>query len=57
MKNNEVIAESIISVFNYAPDHTIEIISDQGTQFYFDNGNPTLTCLIDGTDNNNYTYI
>lgn len=57
MKNNEVIAESIISVFNYAPDHTIEIISDQGTQFYFDNGNPTLTCLVDGAENNNYTYI
>jgi hypothetical protein len=57
MKNNEVIAESIVSVFNYAPDHIIEIISDQGTQFYFDNGNPTLTCLVNGIENNNYTYI
>ena len=56
VKDDEVIAENYISVYNYNPTHEITIVSDQGIQFYFDNGNPTITCLVDKEENNDYTY-
>ena len=35
----------------------ISIVSDQGTQFYFDGGKTTLTCLVNGESKpNDYTY-
>ena len=57
VRNNTAIVESSISIFNYEPNHSITITSNQGTQFYFDNGNPNLICKIDGLeDTENYTY-
>ena len=38
------------NVINYAADITLEIVSDSGTQFYFDIGSPNLTCLVNGED-------
>lgn len=56
-ENNDVIAENIISIYNYAPSHVLSIESNQGTQFYFDNGNPDLICKVDGEDNvKDFTY-
>ena len=37
-------------VVNYSADITLELISDAGTQFYFDIGSPNLTCLVSGRD-------
>lgn len=56
-ENNNVIAENIISIYNYAPSHVLSIESNQGTQFYFDNGKPDLICKVDGEDNvEDFTY-
>ena len=56
VKDNNIIAEDTITIYNYIPNHTINISSNQGNQFYFDNGNPTLTCLVDGVESNDYEY-
>ena len=34
----------------------ITIESDNGTQFYYDNGHPTLTCKVDGEEKLQYNY-
>lgn len=56
VKDNNIIAEDTITIYNYVPSHTISISSNQGNQFYFDNGNPTLTCLVDGAESDDYEY-
>ena len=44
-------------ILNYDTSYNLEIISDSGNQFYYDNGNPTLICKVNGlNDNENYTY-
>lgn len=49
-----------INIQNLANDaYKVSIQSDGGTDFYFDNGSPTLTCLVGGQDkeeDENYTY-
>lgn len=35
-----------ITIVNYSSEYNITIESDKGTAFYFDQGNPTLTCKI-----------
>jgi len=45
-----------ITVKNLGSNYEITIGSDSGTQFYFDIGNPTLTCYVNGEENSNYTY-
>lgn len=37
-----------IVIKNYASNYKIEIVSDEGNIFYFDNGHPTLTCTLEG---------
>lgn len=44
VKNEVNIAEKIISIYNYDSEIEIKITSDQGTLFFADDGNPTLTC-------------
>jgi hypothetical protein len=50
-----VITKTII-IKNLSSEYDIIIESDGGTQFYFDIGLPTLTCLVSGEKNSNYTY-
>lgn len=35
----------------------VTIVSDSGTNFYYDQGNPILSCLIDGVAHPEYSYI
>ena len=45
-----------ITIKNLASNYDISIESDSGTEFYYDIGFPTLTCLVEGQENKNYTY-
>ena len=47
--DNTVITKQI--TFRNLSGVKIEIVSDSGTQFYYDTGTPTLTCLVDGVEN------
>ena len=53
---NGLIISRIQEIKNLSSKINVEIISDSGNQFYYDNGTPTLTCLVDGEENVNYTY-
>lgn len=44
-----------INIKNYLAVN-ITIVSDSGTSFYYDQGNPILTCLVDGKEYPNYIY-
>ena len=41
--------EDTIDIYNYDSLYNLNIVSDQGTTFYYDNGNPTLTLTINGS--------
>ena len=53
---NDVVLSKVFTIFNYSSEYDISIISDSGTQFYYDIGNPSLTCLVNGREENGYTY-
>ena len=53
---NGLILSRIQEIKNYSSEINVEIVSDSGNQFYYDNGAPTLTCLVDGEEKLNYTY-
>lgn len=53
---NGLIISKIQEIKNLSSKINVEIVSDSGNQFYYDNGTPTLTCLVDGEENTNYTY-
>lgn len=55
---NNIQLSRIITVTNYSSNYEISIESDKGEQFYYDIGNPTLTCKINGQEStsNEYTY-
>lgn len=53
--NGTVISKKII-IKNFSSNYNITIESDSGTQFYFDIGFPTLTCLVNGESLTNYSY-
>lgn len=53
---NGLIISRIQEIKNLSSKINVEIVSDSGNQFYYDNGTPTLTCLVDGEENKNYTY-
>ena len=42
------IVTKTIDISNLASEYELTIDSDLGTQFYFDTGRPTLTCLVNG---------
>ena len=48
-----------ITITNLASAYDITIESSEGTKFYYDIGNPTLTCKINGEElkNSNFSYI
>lgn len=47
--NNVNTYEDSITIYNYDTLYELNIISDQGTIFYYDNGNPTLTLTVNGS--------
>ena len=49
------ISKTII-IKNLSSTIDISIVSDGGTQFYYDIGHPTLTCLVQGKEELGYTY-
>ena len=55
---NNIQLSRVITVTNYSSNYEISIESDKGEQFYYDIGNPTLTCKINGQESisNEYTY-
>ena len=55
---NNIQLSRIITVTNYSSNYEISIESDSGEQFYYDIGNPILTCKINGQEStsNEYTY-
>lgn len=54
--NDETIVTRQINIFNYSSQYDITIQSDSGNQFYFDIGEPTLTCYVNGKIEENYEY-
>lgn len=55
---NDIILSKTFTIINYSSTYEISITSDKGNQFYYDIGNPTLTCLINGQESTSsvYTY-
>lgn len=53
---NGLILSRIQEIKNYSSKINVEIVSDSGNQFYYDNGTPTLTCLVNREEKLNYTY-
>ena len=49
---SDIILKTSVSLYNNNNKLNITIDSDQGTKFQFNEGNPTLTCLIDGKTSN-----
>ena len=56
---NDIVLSKEIIISNFGSDYEITIESDGGTQFYYDIGKPTLTCLINNEIKNdsNFTYL
>jgi len=55
--NENGTVEADINIKNYSSAFTLSIASDEGTEFYYGNGSPTLTLLINGVESPaNYTY-
>ena len=50
------IITKIIDIKNFNNTPQITIQSSSGTKFYYDIGHPTLTCKINGTENDSYIY-
>lgn len=50
--NDTTILSKEISIINYSSNYNITIDSDSGTKFYYDIGNPTLTCKVNGSEKN-----
>jgi hypothetical protein len=56
-KLNDIIIEKEFIIKNYGANCEITIESDDGTIFYYDSGNPTLTVKVNGVEDTiNYTY-
>ena len=55
--NNMLMSREIV-ITNYDSQWIITINSDNGTEFYYDIGNPSLKCLVNGHEQtgNDYTY-
>ncbi len=47
---NNILLSRTFTITNYSSNYEISIISDGGTQFYYDIGNPSLTCLVNGQE-------
>ena len=56
---NNITVEKEFTITNFDSIYEISIQSDEGAQFYHDNGKPSLVCLINGEDRSSdeYTYL
>lgn len=54
---NDLVLSRVQEIQNLSSDYDISIVSDSGTKFFYDNGTPTLTCLINGGERADYTYV
>lgn len=55
--NSENILSREITITNFSSAFDLTIESNEGTQFYFDEGSPTLTCKVNGEERlTGYTY-
>ena len=56
---NDLVLSNEFKITNYASLFDISVASDSGVQFYYDIGNPTLTCLINNEDrtSSQYKYV
>lgn len=54
---NDLILSRVQEIKNLSSTYEISIVSDSGTKFFYDNGTPSLTCLINGEEKINYTYV
>lgn len=54
---NNIILSKEVAILNYDSDYDIEIASDNGTEFYYDIGNPTLTCYCRRKQNEDFVDI
>lgn len=54
--NDTVISKTVI-IKNLGSTYDISIASDSGTKFYYDIGHPTLTCLVKGKEEPEFTYV
>ena len=52
----DTVISDTITIKNLSSNYDITIESDGGSQFYFDIGNPTLTCKVNGIERPDYTY-
>ena len=58
LKNNEqTVVEQNFSIRNYNTDFSFEIESDEGTEFSFNNGSPTLTAKFESSEEYNPTKL
>ena len=48
--NNETVLTRTIKIYNYSSPYIIEIKSDSGVDFYYDQGRPNLTCYVNGEE-------
>ena len=55
---DNILLSRTFTITNYSSNYEISIESDGGEQFYYDIGNPSLTCLINGEtkSDSGYTY-
>lgn len=53
---DDTILTGTITIKNLSSAYELTIESDSGTQFYYDIGYPTLTCLVNGESSSSYTY-
>ena len=53
---NDILLSRIFTITNYSSNYEIRIESDKGEQFYYDIGNPTLTCLINDQEQTSGSY-
>ena len=53
---NNIQLSRTFTITNYSSNYEITIESDKGEQFYYDIGNPTLTCKINGQESSDSSY-
>lgn len=54
---NELILSRVQEIKNMSSGYNITIVSDSGTKFFYDNGTPTLTCLVNNEEIADYSYV
>lgn len=57
--NKNTILQKDFTITNYDSQYIINIFSEEGTTFYYDNGKPTLICQVNGEEelSEDYVYV